>query len=105
AEEASRAAGAGRDEHPRRPVGGTALEAARETRAAGGPASAAPGGVSLHPPLRGGLDGRRRAVLRRPPDGPRLPADVRLVALPREGNGRPLDAARADLDGGKGASE
>ena len=45
------------------------------------------------------------AVLRRPADGSRLPADVRPVAPPDEGDGRPLDAARADLDGGAGRQE
>ena len=40
---------------------------------------------SLHPPLRGRLDGHRRAVLRRPPDGPRLPAELRRLALRPKG--------------------
>ena len=45
------------------------------------------------------------ALLRRPADGPRLPADLRAPAPADEGHGRPLDAPRADLDGGESRQE
>src|SRR6266496_5576230 len=64
-----------------------------------------PAGAALHPRLRGQLARRRLPVLRRAPDGRRLPADLRRLALPDEGDGRPLDAAGADVDRGEGAQE
>ena len=50
-----------------------------------------------HPSLRRVVGRRRRPVLRRAPDGRRVPADVRNRALPGEGHRRPLDGARADV--------
>src|SRR6185437_9830103 len=93
------------DEPPGRAARGQALGAAGGDRPAAGAETAASGGVSLHPPLRGKLDERRRPLLRRSPDGSRLPADICPAAAPHEGDGRPLDAARADLDGGESLQE
>ena len=54
--------------------------------------------LGVHPPGRGRLAIEyRQRLLRRPPDGPRVPADVRAGLPSAEGNGRPLVASRADL--------
>ena len=54
--------------------------------------------LGVHPPRRGRLAlEHRQRVLRRPPDGRRVPAHVRARLPSAEGNGRPLVAARADL--------
>ena len=65
-----------------------------------------PSCLALHPPARGPVvreHGQR--LLRRPADGSRLPAALRPRAPAPEGNGGPLDAARADLGGRARAPE
>src|SRR3954454_9082029 len=96
AEDADRGTCPRRDARRARQGGGNPLEAAGCGGPQEGAAAAAPESVPLHPPLRGQLDGRRRAVLRRSADGSRVPRGLRLVAPSDEGLGRPLDAARAD---------
>src|SRR5207237_10009148 len=86
-------------------VGAEPLAGARASRQAPGAQPAVQERVALHPPLRGLVARRRRPVLRRPPDGRLVPAPLRTAALPPEGHGRPLDAARADLGGGEGPPE
>lgn len=44
------------------------------------------GGVAVHPSLRGQLDRRGRAVLRRPADGPRFPEYLRVHGHPHPRN-------------------
>src|SRR5207302_344884 len=97
--------GAHRDGGLGRPAGGPALAAAGRGGAPARAPPASPARLALHPPLRGKLERRRRAVLGRAPDEPLLPGAIRRLALPDEGDGRPLDPARADLDGGEGAQE
>src|SRR5207302_8920097 len=58
-------------------------------------------GMAVHPPVRGLVARSESALLRRSPDGPLVPAHVRPRALRAQGDGRPLDAARADVDGRK----
>src|SRR5439155_8976497 len=72
-----------------------ATEGARrpETR----PPSSSSAGVAVHPCLRGLLARSVRAVLRRAADGSRLPAALRSFVPASQGNGKPLDAARADV--------
>src|SRR5262249_2755857 len=82
-------------------VGAEPLAPARAVREAAGEQPAAQGGVALHPQLRGLVDRPEFAVLRRTADGRRVPGHLRRRPPPREGNGRPLDAARADV--GRGA--
>ena len=65
---------AGGDEHPGRPAGGAAVATPGQGEPAQGREPAPQGGVPLHPPLRRELDRQRRPVLRRPADGPGLPA-------------------------------
>ncbi len=57
--------------------------------------SAPPSVLALHPPLRGLLDRRGRAVLRRPPDGPVVPAALRRLPPSHEGDGRQTGRRRS----------
>src|SRR3954454_20733608 len=94
-----------RDARRAREGGGDPLEAAGPRGPPEGAAASAPESVPLHPSLRGQLDRRRRPVLRRPSDGPRLPGGLRPLAPSHQGHGRSLDAPRADLGGRKGGRE
>src|SRR5438552_2748723 len=58
-------------------------------------------GLAVHPSRRGAVDRPEPALLRRPPDELRVPADVRAGAAAVEGNCGSLDAGRADV--GRGA--
>ena len=69
----------------------------RGAREAHGAEPAAQGAVAVHPPLRGLLGRPERTVLRRPPDGSRVPADLRWGASAGKGHRRPLVASRADV--------
>src|SRR2546421_1321152 len=90
------------DAHARGSSAGSArarprLAAEVSRRAGNRAASTAPARLDVHPPLRGSVDGRRSAVLRRPPDGSRLPAHVWSPASRQERDGEQLVAARADV--------
>src|SRR5205823_2059463 len=75
------------------------LEADLDADTAGRRASAARAAVGMHPPLRGLLEGSELPLLRRPADGPGLPAKVRSLPARAQGDRGPLDAARADVGG------
>src|SRR5207248_8705591 len=97
--------GAPRLEHRLPGVGARPLAASLARRQAPGTSPPAQVPVALYPPLRRLVDRPRRPALRRPPDGRRVPADVRPDPLPREGNRGPLVAARADVGGRAGLSD
>src|SRR6266540_1519109 len=84
---------------PRRPR--SRLAARRDADVVARAASPARGSVALHPTLRGRVvEGLGGAVLRRPADGSRFPANLRPLPAAEEGHGRALDSARADVGGG-----
>src|SRR6266516_5947884 len=74
---------------------GLAARCAQDARPS--PESAAQTPVALHPPLRRRLERSESAVLRRPADGSQLPASVWRRPALTQGDGEPLDAARADV--------
>src|SRR4029078_7200402 len=78
-------------------VGDAPLDPARSRRQGAGAEPAAQGAVAVYPPLRGRLDRPERPVLRPAADGRRVPGHVRARARPPQGDGRPLDAPRADV--------
>src|SRR5207248_5294342 len=91
-----------RSEPPLPALGPQPLARAGGADAAAGAPPAEPRRLALHPSLRSLVARRRRPVLRRPADGRLVPAPLCAEAVPAQGHGRPLDAARADLGGGAG---
>src|SRR5438034_11770138 len=61
------------------------------------PESAAQAPMVVYPPLRRLVERSESTVLRRPADGPRLPARLRRWTALTQGDGESLDAARTDV--------